>query len=178
MKYRNYNPFELFAGRLAVVTAGSVEHHNGCTIGWGAMGPVWKRPDGKQDTITVYVHPARHTCSFMKEYDTFTVSFFPEDKKSILGYMGSHSGRNEDKEANAGLHAVKYDENTVIYEEAELTFVCRKTYQGQFDKEGLSQEIKDNYISRPQSYPLDENGDWQPHWMFFGDIIDVVEKGE
>ena len=90
--------------------------------------------------------------------------------------MGSHSGHNEpDKEITAGLTPVVFGES-VTYKEANLSFLCRKIYQHQFAKEDLHEDIKNYYITNPKSFPVDENGDWQPHWMFVGEILDVQDK--
>ena len=83
---------------------------------------------------TVYVHPARYTSEFLTENDTFTVSFYPESCRNALCYMGSHSGRDGDKAAAAGLTPAAMG-NSVTYEEANLTFLCKKLYQHQFAKE-------------------------------------------
>ena len=66
--------------------------------------------------------------------------------------------------------------SSVTYEEADLTFLCRKLYQHQLDREDLVTDIQDYYRVNPKAYPVDENGDWQPHWLFIGDILDVSEK--
>ena len=56
--------------------------------------------------MLAFTIPARYTQEFMAKYDTFTVSFFPESYRKALGYLGSHSGRDEDKVANSGLTLV------------------------------------------------------------------------
>lgn len=30
--------------------------------------------------------------------------------------------------------------------------------------------------SKPQAFPVDENGDWQAHWMFVGEVLDIQEN--
>lgn len=107
--------------------------------------------------------------------DTFTVGFFPENCRKALAYMGSHSGRNDDKVAAAGLTPVSMGES-VAYQEANLTFLCKKIYQHQFTKENIAVDVQEYYKANPKAYPLDETGVWQPHWVFVGGIIDVVEK--
>ena len=89
------------------------------------MGNIWGPNGGDISTVTVYIHPARYTQEFMAKYDTFTVSFFPESYRKALGYLGSHSGRDENKVANSGLTPVAAGDG-VTFKEAELTFVCKK----------------------------------------------------
>ncbi|MEI3504103.1 MAG: hypothetical protein V8Q42_10800 [Anaerovoracaceae bacterium] len=66
--------------------------------------------------------------------------------------------------------------NTVGYEEADLTFVCRKIYQHQFSREDIAADVQDDYhASNPDDYP-DGKGGWQPHIVFIGEILEVIDK--
>jgi Conserved protein/domain typically associated with flavoprotein oxygenases, DIM6/NTAB family len=112
---------------------------------------------------TVYINPARYTWEFMKRAEYFTVSFFPPEYKKALGYLGSHSGRDGDKVAAAGLTPISAGEG-VTYREAKLTFICRKIYQAPFEREGMADDINNGVYK-----------DWQPHWMFVGEIVSTIE---
>ena len=125
-RQEDYKVFEMFDKQWALVTAGGMDHFNSCTIGWGSLGNIWAADRKTISTVTVYVHPARYTSEFLKESDTFTVSFYPDQYRKALGYMGSHSGRDGDKAAAAGLTPVAIGDG-VTYEEANLTFLCKKT---------------------------------------------------
>ena len=171
---KDYRVFEMFSKQWGVVTAGTPEHFNSCTIGWGSVGNVWARDGKTMPTVTVYVHPARYTSGFLKDNDFFTVSFFSNDYRKAVAYIGSHSGRDGDKAEAAGLTPKTVGE-TVAYEEAELTFICKKMYQHQLSKEDLAPEIQDYYASMPKVYP-DFNGGWQPHIVFIGEIIAVEDN--
>ena len=89
--------------------------------------------------------------------------------------MGSHSGRNENKAANAGLTPIAVGDS-VTYKEASMTFVCKKLYQHQFSKGDLAPEIAAYYQANPKVYPTDENGDWQTHYVFIGEIMDLINN--
>ena len=161
---KGYRVFDMFNNQWALVTAGDPGHYNTCTIGWGSLGTIWGGPGGGRSIVTVYVNPDRYTYDFLKDSDTFTVEFFPPEYRKALGYLGSHSGRDGDKVAAAGL-TPKELSGGVTFEEAELTFVCHKLYQGPFEREGLADEINQGIYK-----------DWQPHWMFVGEIIEVEDK--
>ena len=122
-----------------------------------------------------YLYPTRYTRELLVESKIFTVSFFPVKYKKALGYMGTHSGRDVDKASAVGLIPVAIGDG-VTYEQAELTFVCRKIYQQQLHKEEIVPDVQEYYKTNPKVYPVDKNGDWQPHWMFTGEIIDVQDK--
>ncbi len=163
--------FDLFEKQWALVTAGSMERHNGCTVGWGCLGTIWNRP-----TVTVFLHPARYTSDFLRENDLFTVCFFPDSRKQALGIMGSRSGRDGDKESAAGLTPIPVG-GSVGYREASLTLLCRKLYQHPFDRESLAPELQAYYQKHPMVYPPDENGNWQPHWVFVGELVEAFGEG-
>ena len=172
---KEFQIFRLFRDQWALVTAGTLDHFNSCTIGWGSLGTLWTRPGHDGSVVTVYVHPGRYTCDFMLDNDTFTVSFFPQECRQALGYMGSHSGRDGDKAAAAGLTPIAIGDS-VTYKEATLTFLCRKIYQHQFDKDDITPDMQARYKDYPNVYPVAEDGSWQPHWVFVGDILEVKEE--
>ena len=160
---RNYPVFDLFNNRWGLVTAGDPAHYNTCTVAWGSLGTIWGHAGGGRQIVTVYVNPARYTWEFLRESDTFTVSFFPEKYRKALGYLGSHSGRDGDKVAAAGL-TPKALGGGVTFEEADLTFVCRKLYEAPFERERLAPEINEYYTG------------WEPHWMFVGEIVEAEDR--
>ncbi len=172
-----YSTFDLFRDKWALVTGGDIEHFNSCTVGWGSLGTLWTGAAGNGSMVTVYIHPDRYTCGFMRSGDTFTVGFFPEEYRKALSVMGRVSGRDTDKVKASGLTPLAAG-GGVSYEEAELTIVCRKLYQGQFEKEGIDPSVRDYYINNPKAYPVDENGEWQPHWIFVGQVTDIIDKRE
>ena len=173
---KHYDVFEMFAKQWALVAAGNPVKHNACTVAWGSLGTIWTRSGSSGSIVTVYLHPARFTRDVLLDNSHFTVSFYPPEYKKALGYMGSHSGRKEiDKDIAAGLTPVAFGES-ITYKESNLTFLCRKLYQHQFAKEDLHEDIQNYYKQNPKSFPVDEHGDWQPHWMFVGEILDVLDK--
>ena len=173
---KQYPILDMFPKDWALVSVGNLEKNNGCTIGWGSFGTLWTRPGKSGATATVYLHPSRYTCELLKKADTFTISFFPPEYKKALGYMGYHSGRNENKAAAAGLTPVELPEGGLSYKEASVSFVCHKLYQHQFAKEDLDPEIQEYYKANPAAYPVNAQGEWEPHVVFVGEIRYVDEK--
>ncbi len=169
---KSYPVFDLFHRQWALVAAGTPERYNACTVGWGSLGIQWEKP-----VVTVYVHPARHTHGFLTESPYFTLSFYPEDCRKALAYMGSHSGRDGDKAAACGLTPVPLGEG-VTFREAKLSFLCRKLCQQQFDPDALVPEIRASYASRPKVFPGEGGEGWQPHWLFVGEIVAAEDKTE
>ncbi len=148
------NPFAKFEKDWALLTAGSQESFNSMTIGWGSLGTVWNK-----DVLTVYVRPDRYTWRFMKDSESFTVSFFPESCRPALLLMGRMSGRDGDKVAAAGL-TPKFLRSGVTFEEASETFVCKKIYMAP-----MAYEDVPSYAQR-----IYQNG-VQPHYIIMGEIV-------
>lgn len=173
LRNKDYKIFEMFNQDWALVTAGHLEDFGSCTLSWGSLGNIWdKSGQGSRATVTVYVHPARDTCEYLLSNPYFTVSFFPEQYRKSLAYMGSHSGRDDDQKAvTAGLTPIAIGES-VTYKEAKQTFLCRKLYQGQFQREHLASDIQDYYAASPEVFPNFKGG-WQPHIIFMGEIINL-----
>ncbi len=163
-KEKYYDVFRMFNDRWALVTAGSIEDYNTMTIGWGSMGTIWGPPHRGKPALTVYVSPARYTHEFLEKNDFFTVSFFPEEYRGDLGILGSRSGRDGDKVALTKLTPVALEQG-VDFEQAELTFVCKKLYAQQFELERVPRDVADWIYTRVP-----------PHTMFIGEIVDVIER--
>ena len=170
---KEYKVFEMFRKQWGLVTGGNQEHFNSCTIGWGSLGTLWTTRGGTGSVATVFVHHGRYTCDVLKESDYFTVSFFPEEYKKALTIMGTVSGRDHDKPKEANLTPTPIGE-CMTYEEASLTIYCKKIYQSRMNKEGIAKEYQEMYEANPKLYPPDEEGLWQPHWVFIGEILDIV----
>ena len=164
IKKFNTDIFSLFDDRWAVLTAGTGDSFNGMTISWGSLGTLWGMPPRGKPVATVYVRPDRFTFEFLQKSADFTISFFPENLRKIHNVFGRKSGRDTDKIAAAGIH-VRDSSRGVIYEEADLTLVCRRLYASQFDISAIPADIREQFY-----------GDNNPHYVFIGEIQDIIEK--
>ena len=153
------NPFTWFKGQGLLLAVGDKDNNNAMTIGWGALGNIWSQLGPK--TVTVYVAEGRYTYEFMEKYDYFTVMAFDKEDAPILGYMGTHSGRDGDKAAHLGLHTLYTDNGTPYYEEAELVLECKILYRAPFMKDGMSEEVLKFY----------ENFDAGVHHLYIGNVV-------
>lgn len=124
IKTTNINPFNMIGSDWFALTAKKGDKVNTMTAGWGGFGVMW----GK-NVAYIVVRDSRYTKEFMDSADSFSMTFFdnsPENKK-ILGYLGSVSGRNEDKIKNSGLN-VDYYEDTPYINEGSTVYICKKLY--------------------------------------------------
>ena len=151
---KEYKPFDIFDNEWAAITVGNREKFNACLVSWGNLGNIWG-------------------AEFIDDSEYFTVSFFDPKYKKALAYLGSHSGRNENKIENAGLMAIPIGK-TMGFKEAKQTFLCKKLCKQQFDKESFVQEIRDYYELYPDIY-TDGHGGWEPHFILIGEIEQIIE---
>lgn len=161
------NPMTLFANEWAALATGTEGASNAMTIAWGQVGTLWERGKhtNRLPVATVYVRPSRYTHGLMDANDTFTINFLGMQGKRALGYLGSHSGRDGEKYAAAGLTPV-YADGTTYFEEARLVLVCRKLYEAPLVEEGFQ-----NHADFEFNY---SHGD--VHTMYVGEIVKVLEQ--
>lgn len=154
------NPFDLIGDQWLLISAKKEDVYNTMTASWGKMGVLWNK-----HVATVYIRPQRYTNEFVDESDYFTLSFFDESYKKTLGYLGSVSGRDEDKIAKSTLSLV--DEGKMVsFQEAELVFVCKKIY-----KQRIEEECFVDTTIKEKVYPEKDY-----HYMYIGEIEEVYIK--
>ena len=153
----NTNIFDQYDKKWALLTAGDKDKFNTMTISWGGLGTLWNKP-----VATVYVRTSRYTNEFMKDNDYFTVSFYPDECKKVLGVLGSKSGRDMDKIHESGL-TPKEVENGVTFAEAEVTLVCKKMICQRLEPENMIPEIAKQFYENEAQ-----------HDMYVGEVVAIL----
>lgn len=74
-----------------LITAGR-DKCNTMTASWGGLGVMWSK-----NVAFVVVRPQRYTKEFLDAEPAFSLSFLGDEHRKALSYLGSVSGRNEDK---------------------------------------------------------------------------------
>lgn len=157
----NENVFDMIGKKWMLVTAAKSEQEvNTMTASWGGLGIMWGKP-----VAFIFIRPQRYTKEFIEASDTLSLTFFDESYRKMLSYMGSVSGKDEDKISKAGL-TVRFDDSTPYFEEAEIVLKTRKLYAQDMSAEFLlDKEIHDKW------YPAD---DW--HTMYVCEIENVLVR--
>ena len=154
------NPFEKIGKEWALVTAGSKQKANTMTVSWGGVGVLW----GK-NVAFIFIRDSRYTKEFIDNGDFFSISFLGKDYKDALSYCGSHSGRNEDKFANAGL-SLGYKHSIPYVDEANLVMLCQKMSATKITEDSfIAPEIKEKWY---------KDGDM--HTMYIAEIIEIIAR--
>ncbi|MDF2486569.1 MAG: hypothetical protein K0R46_2737 [Herbinix sp.] len=154
------NPFQMIGKEWMLITAGDENKVNTMTASWGGLGVMY----GKNVAFIV-VRPQRYTKEFLDREDTFSLSFLDKEYRKALNYLGTVSGRNEDKITKSGLTLDRYD-NTPYFSEANNVLICKKLYVQQMSGDCLLEE-------RYQStfYP---NEDY--HYLYIAEVTTALKS--
>lgn len=148
------NEFGLMLEDGCLLTAGNLDNFNTMTINWGTIGNLWNKK-----VVSLFVRPSSYTKTFLDQNEYFTLSFFYPRYREILSYLGSVSGKDENKVKNSGLTPMVID-NCVTFKEAYLTVVCKKLSVSSFNETTVPKEVNKIFYA---------NGNY--HTQFIGEIV-------
>lgn len=155
------NGFQWFRD-AELLCAGDKEKSNAMTIGWGGIGTLWGRT-----ALTVYVAEKRYTKEFMDKAEYFTVMVFDVEHSKVLRYMGTKSGRDEDKAAALGLHTAYTANGTPYYTEAEMVIECKIMYAAPFEPQYFKSDVPERMYAH---FPAGV------HSMYIGEVVNAWKK--
>ena len=154
------NPFNKIGKEWMLITASDGEKTNTMTASWGGFGFLWNK-----NIAFIVLRPQRYTKEFVDKTNEFSLSFFNESYKKTLSYLGSVSGKNEDKISKSGLH-LSFINNIPSFEEASMVINCKNLYKQNL----LSECFIDTNIDE-KNYP---NKDY--HTLYFAEIKNIFVK--
>ncbi len=144
-------------GAFLTVKAGDAI--NTMTIGWAAIGYVWRKP-----IFMVAVRDSRHTFGIMERAADFTVSVPMTDMKQAIMFCGTKSGRDHDKFKECDLHPKGSQKAvTPIINTPGLHFECKIVFKAPMDPAHLAAEYDPIYPQKDY------------HTLYFGEILDCYE---
>lgn len=156
----NKTPFELIGKDWMLITAKKGESVNTMTASWGGLGVMWNK-----NVVYIVLRPQRYTKEFIDNSENFSLAFFDEIYKKQLAYLGSVSGRDENKIEKSGLTLCDFG-GVPGFNEAKLIIVCKKLLKSEF----LPENFYDEQIKN-DNYP---NKDY--HTLYIGEIINIYSK--
>ena len=155
-----FNPFTKIGKEWALVTAGNKEKANTMTVSWGGAGVLW----GK-NVAFIFVRDSRYTKEFIDANEFFSITFLSGQYRDALNYCGSHSGRDEEKFAAAGL-TLATRHNIPYVDEGNFVLLCEKMSATRITEDSfLLPEIKEKWY---------KDGDM--HTMYVAEIIDILAR--
>lgn len=143
----------------ALLTAKKEDKVNSMTVAWGGILYVWNKT-----CAVVFVRESRYTKEFIDASKRFSLSFLNKaEYKDVKNYMGTVSGRDEDKIEKAGL-TVNYHDDIPFIDEADNVIVCKVLYKQLMKEECCvnGRIIADHY----------RDGDY--HYVYIAEIKQVM----
>lgn len=155
----NVNPFTKIGKEWMLITAKKGNSVNTMTASWGGLGVMW----GKSVAF-IGIRPQRYTKEFIDNSNTFSLCFFDEKYKNTLSYLGTVSGRDENKIEISKLSLNTY-KDVPFFEEANCVINCKKLY---------CQELQANcFIDTSLNEKWYPNKDY--HSLYFAEITEIIE---
>lgn len=152
--------FKMIGNDWMLVTAEKDGMANTMTASWGGLGVLFNK-----NVAYVFIRETRFTKEFVDATDTFSLSFFGEEHRRELKYLGAVSGRDEDKIKNSRL-TLSHRNDTPYFDEANIVLICRKMAAQPITKESfLDTDIDSNWY---------KTGNY--HTMYIAEITDILAR--
>ena len=156
----NVSPFQLIGKDYMLITAEKDGKINTMTAGWGGLGVMWHK-----NVAYVVIRPQRYTKEFVDGSNTFSLTFFNGNSKKMLGYLGTTSGRDEDKIKKSNLTII-YDNGIPYFKEAVRAIFCKKLFAQDYKPESfIEKRIIDD------CYPISDF-----HTLYIAEITKILIK--
>ena len=156
------NVFNMIGDDWLLVTAQKDGEVNTMTASWGALGIMWNRK-----VAYIFLRPQRYTREFIDSADKLSISVLPDSFRKDLVYLGTVSGRDEEKISKTNLTLTNY-EGVPGFEESRLTLICKKLF--------VQRITEDSFIEK------DIIDKWYPerdyHLMYVVEIEKILENEE
>ena len=161
----NFNVFTLVGKDFYAITAGKKDHYNSMIGSGGGLGLLFKKP-----TTWCLLRKDRYTLEMIQKEQTYTLSYFPNEYKEQMLFLGHKSGRDSEKMKDVALTSIQTPSGDMSFKEAKLIIECVLTAITTPDPSDFySQESKD-YID--EAYK--DANDYRK--LVFGEITHVWVK--
>ena len=160
--------FTLVGKDYYAITAGNKDHYNSMVGSGGGFGLLFKKP-----ATWCLLRQDRYTLEMIKKMQTYTLSFFPEEYKGKMLFLGSKSGRDSDKMKDMELTGIQTPSGNMSFREARLIIECTLTAIITPEPNDFYSQESKNYIDEAYRDPNEYRK------MVFGEITSVwVKKQE
>jgi len=157
----DYNPFQLIGDEWMLITAEKDGKVNTMTASWGGLGILWNR-----NVAYAVIRKSRFTKEFVDGADCFSLSFLEHKAYAKeLGYLGSVSGRDEDKIKKTGV-TVNHEGGVPFIDEAFQVLICEKLFVTDMKPENFVIPEIDSKFYADKDY----------HHLYIGGITKILSR--
>ncbi|TET04902.1 MAG: flavin reductase family protein [Candidatus Atribacteria bacterium] len=147
-------------GAFLVVKSKDGEKINVMTMGWAAIGYMWRKP-----IMTIMVRKSRFTHRIIEKASSFTVSIPGDDLGEALNFCGTKSGRDVDKFKECNLITIPAQKvDTPIINISGFHYECKIVYKSETNPDFLCKEYRERFYA-----------DNDYHTFYFGEIVDCYK---
>ena len=114
------NVFTLVGESFPVITAGKQNNYNSMTGSGGGLGLLLKKP-----TTWCIIRADRYTLEFIEKEQTYTMSYFSNEYKEQIIFLGSKSGKNSNKMKEVKLTSIQTPCGNMSFRESKLIIDCK-----------------------------------------------------
>ncbi len=114
------NVFKLVGKDFFAITAGQKAHYNSMIGSGGGLGMLFKKP-----VTWCVLRSDRYTLELMQKEQMYTLSYFPNEHREQMLFLGSKSGRDTDKMKEVELTVVRTPSGNISFEQARLVIECK-----------------------------------------------------
>jgi len=148
-------------GAFLVAKSKDDEKINVMTIGWAAIGYMWRKP-----VMIVMVRKSRFTHHIIEKASSFSVSAPTDDLEEVLNFCGTKSGRDVNKFKKCNLTIVPAQKvDTPIINIPGVHHECKIVYKSKMNPDFLCKEYKEDVYA-----------DNDYHTFYFGEIVACYKK--
>ena len=154
-------PFSLVGKQKLLLSATDTRGTNAMTVAWGGFGVMWG------NCVAFFaIRPSRYTYAFAEAGERFSLMALADGHDAALAYCGTHSGRDGDKIAAAGLTPGVLPSGAFCVDEAALIFDLEKIYSCHL--------LPTDFCSESTVEKWYEKGDL--HKLYFARINKIYQK--
>ena len=160
------NVFTLVGKDFPVVSVGNKDCYNAMTASGGGLVLLFRKPS------TMLIFPQkRYTLELIEKERKYTLSYFSDEYREQVMFLGSKSGRDSDKMQAVELTGMETPDGNMSFREARLVIECK-----------LSQMLVPNfpddfYVQEDVDYLTEPYKDLSEHRRYvFGEITRVWQR--
>lgn len=154
------NAFSTIGKDWMLITAEVDGKVNTMTASWGGLGVMWHK-----NAAFIFIRPQRYTKEFVDGSSRLSLCVLGEEFRKELTYLGTVSGRDEDKIQKAGL-TIAHEDGVPYFDQSHVVLVCRKLFAQQLDPDCFVDKTIE-----PKVYP---NKDY--HFMYVCEVEKVLVR--
>jgi flavin reductase (DIM6/NTAB) family NADH-FMN oxidoreductase RutF len=154
------------AGKIfPVITAGNEYNYNSMAASGGGLGVMFKKPA----TWCIF-QSQRYTLEMILKFQTYTLSYFSDEYKEEIFFLGSKSGRESKKMKEVKLRSIQTPCGNISFKEAFLIIECKLIQVTCIGEDDFYSQDAINYVSNVYK----DSNEYRKY--VFGEIINVWEK--